>query len=48
MSIIWGMALVYVFCWVFRLDFPLVMMALWSSNQTLPRLNTRKLTVIWK
>jgi hypothetical protein len=33
---------------MFRLDFPLVMMALWSSNQTLPRLNTRKLKEIWK
>jgi hypothetical protein len=48
MGLIWGVAAVYVFCWVAKLDFPLMMMALWSSSQTLPRLNTRKLTEIWK
>ena len=48
MSIIKGLLLVYVFCWLFRVDFPLVMMALWSSNQTLPRLNTRPFQEIWK
>ena len=48
MSLVGGLFLVDLFCWMFRLDFQLVMMALWSSNQTLPRLNTRKLKEIWK
>lgn len=32
-----GLALVWVACWLIELDYPLVLMTLWSSAQSLPR-----------
>ena len=41
MSTLAGLTVLYLVCWLAQVDIELVLMALWSSTQSLPRVRLR-------